>query len=438
MTAEPEAVVEFTVSRFGSNRLFRDAGSMASSSMAAAVLGAAFWALAAKVFPAHELGVMTAVLAVVVAISTVIASATGGAYTALLPAVGAARTSVYARGQRLHLILAVVGGIAGALATTTFLSQVRASVGVGVLVLVGVLAWSSFSLQNSTLVALGRARWLPAVNVVMSLGKILLLAILAFSLSGQIVEIAFIVPAAAAVLILRPAIVRIVKSGKDLPATASVPAAQAVSEFNGLSLQMGAFSALSLGATTFTPFLVTMFAGPTEGALFALILTIVQTLDAVGTAMAASLVVHAASAPEHGRTMAGSILMRALVILTVGALALTATVPLALRFINPQYGEMGATRVIAMLSLGSVIYVCYTVWAGLQMSRRRMKWPLLINFVGALGLFACMPLLSSAHGAVGGAIAILVYEVIAASGAAACFLVNRRAAGGKHRTAARS
>jgi O-antigen/teichoic acid export membrane protein len=201
---------------------------------------------------------------------------------------------------------------------------------------------------------------------------------------------------------------------------------------------MGAFSALSLGATTFTPFLVTMFAGPTEGALFALILTIVQTLDAVGTAMAASLVVHAASAPEHGRTMAGSILMRALVILTVGALALTATVPLALRFINPQYGEMGATRVIAMLSLGSVIYVCYTVWAGLQMSRRRMKWPLLINFVGALGLFACMPLLSSAHGAVGGAIAILVYEVIAASGAAACFLVNRRAAGGKHRTAARS
>src|SRR4051812_11068222 len=81
--------------RFGAQRLYRDAASLASSSVANALLGVAFWALAAKLFPPEQLGVMTAVLAVIVSVGIVVATGVGDAYTAFLPAAGADRSMLY-------------------------------------------------------------------------------------------------------------------------------------------------------------------------------------------------------------------------------------------------------------------------------------------------------------------------------------------------------
>lgn len=83
---------------FGAKRLNRDAVLMAFSSVANAALGMVFWAFAAKVFKPEQLGVMTAVLSVIVSVSLVVAAGVGDAYTALLPAVGPARRSVFRRG----------------------------------------------------------------------------------------------------------------------------------------------------------------------------------------------------------------------------------------------------------------------------------------------------------------------------------------------------
>ena len=106
-------------SRFGTKRLYRDAGSMASSSVANAVLGIGFWAMAAKIFPPAELGVMTAVLAVIVSVGVVIAAGVGDAYAALFPAAGDDRRRFYRIGQRTFLALALVSGVVAAVCTTT-------------------------------------------------------------------------------------------------------------------------------------------------------------------------------------------------------------------------------------------------------------------------------------------------------------------------------
>src|SRR5882757_4875757 len=127
--------------RFGAQRLYRDAGSMATSSVASAVLGAAFWALAAKLFPPDELGVMTAVIAVITAMGVVVAAGVGDAYTALLPAVGNARRRLYRRGQRVFWGIASIGGLIAGVATVVLLPQVRGSVGVALLVAFGILIW---------------------------------------------------------------------------------------------------------------------------------------------------------------------------------------------------------------------------------------------------------------------------------------------------------
>src|SRR5690349_22266781 len=128
MTAEPEAVVDGPAARFGAQRLYRDAASLASSSVTNAVLGVAFWALAAKLFAPAQLGVMTAVLAVIISVAIVVATGVGDAYTALLPAAGVARLQLYRRGQRVFVVLALVSGFAAAGATVAWLDDVRASV----------------------------------------------------------------------------------------------------------------------------------------------------------------------------------------------------------------------------------------------------------------------------------------------------------------------
>jgi O-antigen/teichoic acid export membrane protein len=437
MTTDPEIVAEVRSSRFGANRLYRDAGSVAFSSTANAVLGAGFWLVAAKIFPPQQLGVMTAVLAVIVATGIVVSSGVGDAYAALLPAVGAARPRVYRRGQRVFYILAVLTGIGSALAVSTSLAAVRWSVGVAVLVIVGVVAWSAFSLQNITLMALGRARLLPAVNIATSLCKIALLPLLAITLNRHSVELAFVISAIAAVLVLQPMIARIINTGKELPSTATIPEDRAVGEFNRLVVQTVLQWTLR-GAFAVTPFMVTVFAGAKAGALFALSFSIVQPLDFIVAAMCASLVVHASSTPEQATTMARAILIRAAALVAVGSVILVAALPEVLRLLNPEYAEMGATSVIAVLCIGSLIRVLYAVWYALQRSRRKLRVPVTLNLVTTGTLFAILPVLCATYGALGGALAMLISQSVLSVGAAIHLVVNhfRSAASpnaGRHR-----
>jgi len=171
MTAEPEAVVDGPASRFGAQRLYRDA--------------------------------------------------VGDAYTALLPAAGVARPQLYRRGQRVFVVLALVSGFAAAGATVTWLDEVRGSVAVATLVIIGVFAWATLTLQTSALVALGRARWLPATTIAVNLTKIALLVLLAYTESWHPVELSFIVAAAVVIAVLQPMIARVVRSGRDLPPAAA-------------------------------------------------------------------------------------------------------------------------------------------------------------------------------------------------------------------------
>src|SRR5713226_3084251 len=108
MTAGADAVDAAGVpARFGAKRLYRDAGSMASSTVVNAVLGTAFWAVAASTIPPERLGVMTAVLSVILATSMILATGVGDAYTALLPAAGIARPRLFRHGQRTFGTMAV-------------------------------------------------------------------------------------------------------------------------------------------------------------------------------------------------------------------------------------------------------------------------------------------------------------------------------------------
>jgi O-antigen/teichoic acid export membrane protein len=388
---------------------------MASSSAANAVLGMGFWAIAAKMFPPEQLGVMTAVLAVIVSVGVVIASGVGDAYTALLPAAGSDRPRLFRRGQRLFVGVALAGGVLAAVATVGWLDQVRGSVGVAVLVVVGVFAWSALTLQNSTLVALGRARWLPATNIAASLCKIALLPTLVVSWGWHTVELSFVAAAMITVIVLRPVIVKLVESGDDLP-VAPTGGEITIRRFDRFVAQTALSSALSIGLVNVTPFLVTVYSGPVQGALFALSVSIVQALDFVGAALVVSLVVHASSAPGEAAAMARAILIRVVALAVVGGAALVLIAPPVLERLNAHYDAKSTTAVIAVLASGTVFRCSYMVWAGLQRSRRRMKWPLIFNGVCAVTLLSSMPFLCARYGAVGGGLSLFLAQLVLLAG----------------------
>lgn len=417
------AVVE-PPSRFGAQRLYRDAASLATTSIANAGLGIVFWAIAAKVFPPEQLGVMTAVLAVIVSVAIVVATGVGDAYTALLPAAGSERESLYRRGQRVFAVLAGVSGVAAALATITWLEEVRGSIGVAILVVIGVLAWSALTLSNSTLVALGRASWLPATNIAVSVGKIALLLALAWSTDWHPVELSFVISAVVLIVILQPVISRIIKSARELPA-AVVPEGVLNNRFNIFVGQTVLSSALTMGALMITPFLVTVYSNSKEGALFALALSVAQALDFIGGAMAMSLVVHASSDPDQAGAMARRIMIRAVLLSSAGACLLIAAAPIALKFLNPEYEALGATSVIAALAIGSITRCIYMVWSGLQKARRNMKAPLIINFGSGIVLMSAMPVVVPTHGAFGGAMVLILVQLFLTAGICVHYLFAR-------------
>jgi O-antigen/teichoic acid export membrane protein len=427
MTAGSDIRTDRNASRFGARRVHRDAGAMALSSVANAALGLAFWAFAARFIVPAELGVMTAVLAVVVSVGGVVAVGVGDAYTALLPAVGAARPRVYRRGQRVFVALAVTAGAFGALAATTLLREVRGSVPVAALVAVGVVAWAYFNLQNSTMMAIGRASGVPTTNIVLGLAKIILLPALAFLVGWHSVELAVVIATASIVLVMRPLITRIITTGDGLPPNATISEDGAVPEFHRVVARTLALSALGVGVIMLAPFLVTVSAGPTQGALFALSFSVVSTFDFIAASMAVSLVVHASSAPEQAATMARGILVRAGAVTILGTAGLVAVAPTALRILNPQYGELGAFAVISVLCAATVIRAPYIVWSALQQSRRALRLPLMFNAVTAALLLIVMPSLCDTFGAVGGALAVLVHQAALTAAAGVHQLLTLRA-----------
>lgn len=413
--------------RFGSARLHGDAIAVAFSSIGNAALGVVFWAVAARLVPPHQLGVMTAVLSVITSLASVVAAGVGDAYTALLPATGSGRTQVYRRGQRLFLVLSVIAGVLGAAVAVSLLREIRGSVAVGVLIAAGVVAWGAFTLQNSTMVAIGRARWVPLANLGAGLGKIALLVVFVLTVSWHAVELSAVIAVLAVALVLRPILGRLITSGDRLPEAGSVSVHESIPEFNRVVRQTISLSSLGLGLLTLTPFLVTVFAGPGQGALFALCLTIVATFDFIGASMAVSLVVHASGVPEESDAMARAILRRAATITLAGTVVAIAVVPPALQILNPAYPWQQSLPVIVVLCLGTLTRVPYLVWTAIQQARRNLRMPLVFNAFTAVLMLALLPVLCHGFGALGGAVALLVHQLALSVAAAAHHVITTRA-----------
>jgi O-antigen/teichoic acid export membrane protein len=403
-------------------KLYRDAASLASSSMLTALLGVGFWAVCARYIPPATLGVQTALLSIIVAPAVCIGAGMGDAFTAVVPASGVWRSRVVDRGYQFVLRAALPAAFVAAALAITVLPQVRYSIGTGLLVFVGVLVWSLFTVQDPALTSMGRAHWLPIENGSVSLVKIGLLPVGIAIGVYQPVLVATLVPSLIAVAFVLPALRQMARP----PAPAAAAVADPLRQLPHMARRTIVSGALTLGTLTASPFLVTASAGPTQGAVFSLGLSIVQSLDFVGAALGVSLVVHASAAVHDSGRMALIVFKRTAAVVGAGAVVLVGAAPFLLHVLNPRYLHLHGALVIAILAAGSVTRCLYVIWAALQKARRAMRAMLVYNCIAAGYVLVVIAPVGARWGAVGAAAVVASANALLSAFAAGHLIWQRR------------
>jgi O-antigen/teichoic acid export membrane protein len=407
-------------------KMHRDAASLASSSIANAVFGVVSWAITARLIEPAALGIMTATLAMINLPALAIVTPIGDAFAALLMSAGSDKLRLVLRGCRLFVGASILAGSGAATVAVVTIDDSSNPWPVFFLVLFGTLLFGLYLLQCSLLVATGRANLLLATATVMNLLRVALLIALSLTTRWHSLELSIVIAAGLVGTILVPFSLRIVRrlSGPPIPESAGEHGS--ANKFDAYISRVFFVILFGFAIFTVTPYLVTFFSTSEQGALFALALPAVQTLDLIGAAMSTSLVVHASTANRiESAAMAKSVLLRAALIVGTGAVFIAIAAPLALHYLNPRYSAHDAAVVIGLLCGASFLKIPFTAWSGLQRSRRDLRPLLMATSLGGCVAVIGACLLATKYGAAGGALAILLASATLSLGSA-LHVIRRR------------
>jgi O-antigen/teichoic acid export membrane protein len=383
-------------------RLTRTATSLMSTTLLTSLLGVAFWAAAARLYSVRQIGLDSALVTVLVLLSTVGQLNLSNTIVRFLPTARRVRRRIgqaYAAGAGFSL-LAGVGFVVGAptlIPRYHFLADDHLLAGAFV---VGLAAYSIFSLQDSVLVALGRATWLPIENGLFSVAKIAMLPVTlaAFGAAGHGVLLSWLVPLFAAVAIISWLLLRRVLAGLDRPAREPDRAAaggRRLAVFVGQDLVGTVLGQL---AGTAIPLIIVASLGAVDNAYFFLPYTLVTTLDLVFLGLATAVTAEASRDESRLRELVGQAIRYLAVLQLPAVAALVVFAPLVLKVFGPAYAKHGVT-LIRLMAAASCFRSVLFVFVNTARVKRR-GGPLLVIEAATAVLLVGLIIIISTQGSV--------------------------------------
>ncbi|MFT4029244.1 MAG: oligosaccharide flippase family protein [Protaetiibacter sp.] len=373
------------------------------------IVGFAFWIVAARTMTPTEVGIGTAHLGVITAAAAIGATGIGDALLVMLPAAGAQRAALLRLGAVVLAIVAVVAAGVG-VAVLALQPGGASPLLVGAIV-VSTVAWAFFVIKDAVLQGLGQVRWTLYLNGPANLVKLGMLPILAFALAGSswALVLSAIVPAAVAGVIawslVSPRHAR-AEEGNDRRVSPELRR-----EFTLFVTRGGIASGVYVSTFLLLPALVTAFAGPEQGAVYALAAQLAATIDLVTHSFGSSFARHA-SADGRSRTGLVRIWLRTATIAAIAAVGLVAVAPVILWILGDFYVEAGGWAVIALLAATSVINTVVTMWASSLRARRATATLLVWALVNSAVLVAGVWFAAGPYGAMGAATVVLVISAL--------------------------
>jgi O-antigen/teichoic acid export membrane protein len=328
--------------------LYRNGIALVANAGLSSLLGVVYWVVVTHLLPPGAVGVNTALVAAMTALSNAGQLSLGSAVASYVPRTGNGRARLVARCYGLATTASVVLGAAFVFLAPRFVDDLHVlrTPWIAVTFVAGVAVWSLFALQDNVLTALRQAVWVPLENAGYSAAKLLLVVAAGASLGGVGVFVSWVAPALLCIVpvnvVLFRRLLRGAPSGVD-GRPPSMPFRRFVTgETSGVLLwQLG---------TTMLPLLVVARVGAADGARFAIPWLLAQAVDLVAVNMGVSLTVEGAHDHERVRELLRGLLRRCLPVIAAVVAAGVIAAPLVLSVYGSGYGAESATVLRVLLA----------------------------------------------------------------------------------------
>lgn len=349
------------------DRMFKTGYFLILGTGTSSILGLAFWALAARSYSTHVVGLNAATISAVTLVSGVCSLGLSAVLVRYLPIAGTATRPLIVRSYAVTIVLSLLAGAVVAL-TVEIWSPSLGFLDEGAWPLafaLATVATTVFSLQDSALTGLRAAAWIPLENGLFALSKLVLLIPLAGLLPFAGLFVAWNTPMTIAIVLVNYLIFR-----RLIPAVRSEGS---LDRRKVLSMAAGNYGGniFTLLGNMYLPILVANQVSAAQAAYFFVPWMIAISVELVGVNMMISLTVESALDMPRMRQLARRALAHSLR-LVVPVAALTALLaPLGLRiFFGSDYAEAG-TGLLRLLALGAIPNVVVALGGGVARIEQR-------------------------------------------------------------------
>jgi O-antigen/teichoic acid export membrane protein len=409
--------------------LFRNASALLLNTGATSALGLLYWAEAARHYGPVHVGQASALISVMLLITEISRLNLGSGLTRFVPRAG---------GSTMRLVLACYAIVAGltavvALLSLPFLRTTAAAwfTSPGLhrdLWFVGAaVTFALFSLQDSILIGLRQAVWVPFENVVFGAAKIFLLLWLAHSSQELGIFASWTIPMVGAVVVVNLFVI-----GRLIPRHAAATASRSENVPANAIRRFVAFdygsALLALVATDLLPVLVATLVGAEPNAYFYMAWLVASTVDFALLSVGTSLTAEGAHDPARLPELLAGLFQRVMTLTLLGVTVLIVGASFLLGIFGASYAD-NAAGVLRLLALAMVPRVVVVLWAAMARVQRRMARILVAQGAqSAILLVLSIPLLHRV-GIAGVGWAYLISQSIVAVAVAPQLLTLMRRAG---------
>jgi O-antigen/teichoic acid export membrane protein len=406
------------------NPLSRSGLALLANTCLTGVLGFAYWIVAARLFSTYAVGVAGALVAATTLFSGIGQLNLSGMLMRFLP-------KARGRSRRLVLITYAYAAIASGLIAAVALvgvklfaspsSPLRLDTLESVALALAVTATAIFTIQDSVLIALRKAVWVPVENGSFGVAKICILFAFAplgtaFALFGAwMIPLTLTIPVISAALFYRflpknPRPERTASFGRRIR-----------SKIIRFTLGDATGGLFTQAWTYLLPVVVTASLGPRANALYFTAFLFSSTVDQVAANYASPLIVEIAHAPDQIAVLIRSTLRHIFVVVFPAVAALMLMSPLLLRAFGPKYVSAVPLMCLLLLAcLPKAVSVVFYAYCRVQRTTNRSA--ILQSYVCVVTLSAVV-LLGHSFGLIGIGLSILSIQ---ASGAAISWWALRK------------
>jgi O-antigen/teichoic acid export membrane protein len=410
-TARWGAELRSAVTRQWSDPLARGGLSLLVNTGVTGIVGFGYWIIAARLFAPYTVGVAAALVAATTLFSSIGQLNMSGMLMRFLPKAGG-------RSRRLVLITYAVSASSSTLLAaisltiigmiSTSRSPLRLDVSQSAVLVAAVAATAIFTLEDSALIALRRAYWVPLENGAFGLAKIVMIFVFAPVGTAFALFTAWMIPLTVTILLISLMIF-----GRLLP---PVPRFQRRIPFpKATRSNMIRFAAGDAAGGLFTyawtyllPILITVSLGGTANALYFTSFLVANTIDQVAVNYAASLTVEGAHTPKEIAGLIRTSLRHIYRIILPIVAVLIVVSPWLLQAFGEKY--VSASPLLRLLLIACIPKGISTVYYGYCRVRRTTYRSAFMQAYVCVATLAAAMLLARSYGLIGIGLAVIAVQ----------------------------